>query len=73
MSSTSIKGLTPKQQLAFDLTANQPAAKIKFHSLEDLAFPPELQMTDPEFKEFMDAILEARKSSKEPPDMDSET
>ncbi len=72
MSGASLKGLTRKQQLAFDLTVNQPAAKIKYHSLEDLAFPTDLQMTDEEFKEFMDAILEARRLSKEPPDLGSD-
>jgi hypothetical protein len=49
-------GLTVAQQMALDLTADQPAAKFKWCSLMDFAMDPPL--TDEEFNVFMAALAE---------------
>jgi len=53
---------TPRQQRALDLTADQPAARLRIHSLADLAMPGE-SLTDAEFDELMAVIDDARRKS----------
>jgi len=49
-------GLTAAQQMALDLTADQPAANFKWRSLKDFAMDPPL--TDKEYSTFMAALAE---------------
>ncbi len=60
------EGRSAAQQLALDLTADQPAAKITSHKLSDFVMDPPL--TDEEWSAFNEAIQSLRKNGFGPRD-----
>ena len=66
MSTKRTEGRSAARQLALDITADQPAAKIKSHKRDDFVIKPEL--TDQEYDDFMAAIEGLRKDSSGPRD-----
>ena len=54
--------LSPRQRRALEITADQPAASIRWHSLSDFALKVD-PLTDQEFKAFTDGIEALRQGS----------